>query len=245
MRKNTCLPLLIIFFVASCNQAFHTASVQYGLYKVQQEVSNNNSPVKNLLKPYSDSINKSMNDVMGENEKLLEKKPGNCTLGYFMTDAFLYMANQKFNTNVDAAFVNHGGIRLNEMPAGKISRGKLFELMPFDNILVLQKVKGAILKQYLDTLALDIAINQAGLSIQISNKKIKSIKVGDLLLDENREYVIANSDYVIGNSALLRNIPIQNIGYIQRDALIDYVKILTQQGKKIVVENVNRVVYVE
>lgn len=244
MRKFTYLSLLIIFFVASCNPAFHTASVQYGLYKVQQEASIN-SPVKNLLKPYSDSINKSMNDVLGENEKLLEKKPGNCTLGYFMTDAFLFMAKQKFNTSVDAAFVNHGGIRLNEMPAGKISRGKLFELMPFDNILVLQKVKGAILKQYLDTLALDIAINQSGLSIQILNKKIKNIKVGNLPLDENKEYVIANSDYVIGNSAVLRNIPIQNIGYLQRDALIDYVKILTQQGQKIVVENINRVVYAE
>jgi hypothetical protein len=83
------------------------------------------------------------------------------------------------------------------------------------------------------------------LSIKISNKKVKEIKVGDLPLDESKEYVIANSDYVIGNSALLRNIPIQNIGYIQRDALIDYVKILTQQGKKIIVENVNRAVYAE
>ncbi len=186
-----------------------------------------------------------MNDVLGENETLLEKKPGNCTLGYFMTDAFLYMARQKFNTTVDVAFINHGGIRLNEMPAGKISRGKLFELMPFDNLLLLQKMKGLILKQILDTLAPDGVINQAGLTIRISNKKVKEIIVGDLPLDENKEYVIANSDYSIGNSALVRNIPSQNRGYTQRDALIDYVKILTQQGKKIVVEKVNRVVYAE
>ena len=186
-----------------------------------------------------------MNDVIGDNDIMLEKKQGDCTLGYFMTDAFLYMAKQKFNTDVDAAFLNHGGIRLNEMPPGKITRGKLFELMPFDNLLLLQKVKGKILKQYIDTLALDAAINQSGLSINISGKKVKEIMVGNLPLDENREYTIANSDYNINSSSLLRALPIQNIGYLQRNALLEYVWKLSGQGKKIVVEKTNRVTYAE
>lgn len=186
-----------------------------------------------------------MNDVIGENANLLEKKSKKSELGYFMTDAFLYMARQKFNLPVDVAVVNHGGIRLNEMAPGKVTRGKIFELMPFDNLLVLQKLKGNVLKQYLDTLAQGDAVNISGVMMSVISKTARNIMVGEKPLDENRDYLIANSDYNITTSDLLRPIPIQNVGYLQRDAIIDYVLLLTRQGKRIVVENTNRVTYVE
>lgn len=186
-----------------------------------------------------------MNDVIGENAKLLEKKSKKSLLGYFLTDALLYMAKQKINSDVDAAFINHGGIRLNELPPGKITRGKIFELMPFDNLLVLQKVNGRVLKQYLDTLALGDAVNLSGISMTISGTKAKNIMVGDRPLDENKDYVIANSDYNINNSELLKSLPMQNTGYLQRDAIIDYVMMFSRNGKKIIIENSNRIVYAE
>jgi len=245
MKKITNLFLLTaILIVVSCKTIYHTSNVEYDNYKIQTK-TDYNSPGLEFLKPYSDSINKSMNDVIGENDKLLEKKLGTCTLGYFMTDAYLYIAKKEFKTNVDAAFFNYGGIRLLELPAGKITRGKLFELMPFDNLLVLQKIKGSLLKQYLDTLAMDGVINESGMTIQVSGKKVKDVKIGDKPLDEKMEYTIAISDYMIGTSALLKNIPVQNIGYLQRDALIEYLETLTQQGKKITSDKLNRVVYDE
>jgi 2',3'-cyclic-nucleotide 2'-phosphodiesterase (5'-nucleotidase family) len=245
MRKSNFLPIFIALFLhVSCNPAFRSASVQYSNYRIQQS-GNPKTAISELLKPYSDSINKSMNDEIGENANLLEKKAKKSGLGYFMADAFLYMAKQKFNTSVDAAFINHGGIRLNELMPGKVTRGKIFELMPFDNLLVLQKVNGRVLKQYLDTLALGDAVNLSGISMTISNTKAKNIMVGDRPLDETKDYVIANSDYNINNSELLKLLPMQNIGYLQRDAIIDYVRMLSRNGKKIIVENTNRIVYAE
>ena len=245
MRKSHLLPLIFILFTQiSFNPAFHSASVQYSNYRIHP-TGDYHSSFTEIIKPYSDSVNKSMNDVIGENAKLLEKKSGKSELGYFMTDAFLNMARQKFNMQVDVAVINHGGIRLNEMTPGKITRGKIFELMPFDNLLVLQKIKGSVLKQYFDTLALADAVNLSGASLTISNKITTNVIVGDKPLDENREYIIANSDYNISISDLLRSVPVQNIGYLQRDAIIDYVVLLARQGKKITVENSNRIVYGE
>jgi len=245
MKKFLNLSILftLLFFV-SCNPTYKASSVQYSNYRIQQ-TSNSSNPVNNLIKPYSDSVNLSMNDVLGTNESLLEKKAGKSTLGYFMADAFLFMAKQKFSTHVDVAFINHGGIRLNELTPGNVTRGKLFELMPFDNLLVLQKIKGRILKQYLDSLAKDVAVNLSGITMSVSNKITKNILIGDKPLDENGDYSMANSEYNINNSELLKAIPFQNIGYLQRDAIIDYVLQLSRQGKKIVVENTNRVNYVE
>jgi hypothetical protein len=101
------------------------------------------------------------------------------------------------------------------------------------------------LKQYLDSLAKDVAVNLSGITMSVSNKITKNILIGDKPLDENDDYSMANSEYNINNSELLKAIPFQNIGYLQRDAIIDYVLQLSRQGKKIVVENTNRVNYVE
>jgi 2',3'-cyclic-nucleotide 2'-phosphodiesterase (5'-nucleotidase family) len=245
MRKSHFLPFIIVLFIqASCNPAFKSASVQYSTYRIQPS-GNYHSTIVEVMKPYSDSVNMSMNDVIGENANLLEKVSKKSVLGYFMADAFLYMAKQKFNTDVDVAVINHGGIRLNELAPGEITKGKIFELMPFDNLLVLQKIKGRVLKQYLDTLALSDAVNLSGISLTISNKITKNIIVGDKPLDENKEYVIANSDYNISTSELLKSVPVHSIGYLQRDAIIDYVMLFAHQGKKIVVENTNRIAYAE
>ena len=245
MRKSISTAILFyLLLLVSCNPSYRSASVEYRNYNVQQK-GNQNSQINALIKPYSDSVNGTMNNVIGENDVLLEKSVRKNTLGFFMTDAFLFMAKQKFNTEVDVAFMNHGGIRLNELSAGKITNGTIFELMPFDNLLILQKVKGKILKLYLDTMAFGGTVIQSGLSMTISNKKPENILVGNKPLDENADYVISNSDYMINNSEILKTIPVQNIGYLQRDAIIDYVLMITQKGKKIVVENTNRVVYAD
>jgi hypothetical protein len=39
-----------------------------------------------------------------------------------MADAILYSASKKFNTTVDAAFVNYGGIRLNQLAKGEYNK---------------------------------------------------------------------------------------------------------------------------
>lgn len=243
-RKISTTLLFYLFLFVSCSQSFRSATVEYRNYNVQQK-ENRNSQINSIIKPYSDSVNGTMNNVIGENDALLEKSVRKNSLGFFMTDAFLFMANQKYKVHVDAAFMNHGGIRLNELQPGKITNGKIYELMPFDNLLLIQKVKGSILKQYLDTLAYYGTVIQSGLTLTVSNKKPGNIMLGGKPLDENADYIISNSDYIISNSEVLKNIPSQNIGYLQRDAIIEYVLMLSQKGKKIVVENTNRVVYAD
>src|SRR6188474_2621822 len=105
MRNSAChLSLIAIFFALSCNTSYKAENVHYSNYRVQQ------SPVESkslapILKPYSDSINKLMNVVIGYNESQLDKKRQKNTLGFFITDAFLEMARQKVDAKADAAFM--------------------------------------------------------------------------------------------------------------------------------------------
>ena len=244
MRKLLFYPLLIaIFFAVSCSTSYKTENVQYSNYRVQQYDEGSRS-LASIVKPYSDSVNKLMNEVIGYNAAQLEKKKESNTLGFFITDAYLEMAKQKVDPKVDAAFMNSGGIRLPEIPSGAITQGKIFELMPFDNLMVLIKVKGSLLKQYLDTLAADEGVIESGITMQIVNKTAQQVLVGGKPLDLDGDYTIVHSDYVAMNSILLKNIHRSTNGYLLRDALLDYVKFIHSQNKKVTVTNIERINYV-
>lgn len=177
-----------------------------------------------------------MNDVVGVCDESLEKKQPESSLGNFMVDAFFVMAAEKYNTKVDAAFMNYGGIRLNQLPAGNVTRGKIFELMPFDNLLVLQKIKGDVLQQFLDLTASKGGVPVAGLTMQIKDKKAVNVQIGGKALDAGAVYTIVNSDFVANggdNADMLRRIPQVSNGYLMRDALFDYIRVLKSKGKNI------------
>jgi 2',3'-cyclic-nucleotide 2'-phosphodiesterase (5'-nucleotidase family) len=243
MRKPAFYPLLVaVLFAVSCNTTYKAESVHYSNYRVQQSTSSN--ALTAIMRPYADTVNTLMNVVIGYNEAQLEKKkPGN-TLGYFITDSYLEMARQKIDRSIDAAFMNSGGIRLPDLPAGPITQGKLYELMPFDNLMVILKMKGSLLKQYLDTLAATEGIIESGITMQVANKIPQQILVAGKPIDPDADYTIVHSDYVATNTELLKNIARKTTGYLLRDAIIDYVKYHNSQGKKIRVLNTDRVIYV-
>ena len=232
-----------ILFALSCHTSYKAESVQYSNYRVTQNADQGKN-IASLMKPYSDSVNIKMDVVIGYNETKLERQKQNNLLGYFITDAYLQMVKQKFNQTIDAAFMNAGGIRLPELPAGAITQGKIFELMPFDNLMMLLKMKGSQLKQYLDTLAANDGVIESGITMQIVNKTVQQVLIGGKPLDTDAEYTIVHSDYVIINSALLKNLERKTNGYLLRDAIIDYVRSFTGQGKKITVSNTDRINYV-
>jgi 2',3'-cyclic-nucleotide 2'-phosphodiesterase (5'-nucleotidase family) len=243
MKKSAFYPLLVAaIFAISCNTSYKAESIQYSNYRIQQ-ISPSNG-ITSIIKPYGDSVNKLMNAVIGYNESQLERKKQGNTLGYFITDAYLEMARQKMDPKVDIAFMNTGGVRLPDLAAGAITLGKIYELMPFDNLMMLVKMKGSLIKQYLDTLAASDGIIESGMTMQVANKTVQQIMIGGKPLDMNAEYTIVHSDYVIINTNLLKNLARKTNGYLLRDALIDYVKLNNNQGKKIKVSNIDRITYV-
>ena len=85
---------------------------------------------------------------------------------------------------------------------------------------------------------------ESGITMQIVNKTAQQVLVGGKPLDLNGDYTIVHSDYVVMNTSLLKNINRITNGYLLRDALIDYVKFINSQNKKVTVTNTDRVSYV-
>lgn len=250
MKRNSLHPLVftaILCLLFSCHTSYQSQSLQYKTYRITGTEQKDSSLLA-LMWPYSDSVNRSMNDVVGVAGISLEKKPLECTLGNFMVDAFFAMAKEKYTTNIDAGFMNYGGIRLTQLPAGNVTRGKVFELMPFDNLLILQKLKGDVLQQFLDLIAAKGGWPVAGITMQIKDKKAVNVMIGGKPIDMNATYTTVNSDFVANggdNADMLRAIPQITNGYLMRDALFDYIKRLKSLGKNISAEIENRVTNAE
>jgi 2',3'-cyclic-nucleotide 2'-phosphodiesterase (5'-nucleotidase family) len=209
--------------------------MEYADYRVKQQPITDSSILK-LLSPYSKSLSTVMNEVIANVATPLEKKQPEGTLGNVMADAMLKQASTKFGQHVDIGFINYGGIRLNEIPAGPLTRGKVFELSPFDNVIVLITIKGDALKNFLDLVAARGGWPVSGMTMQIADKKATQITIAGRPLDENAKYIIALPDYVANggdDASMLKGLPRQDKGIVYRDELLAYFTQFQKEGKTI------------
>jgi 2',3'-cyclic-nucleotide 2'-phosphodiesterase (5'-nucleotidase family) len=247
--RNSYITILCIFSVliiaTSCKTFYQPQSVKYVDYRLTDSRPKDAAFI-NMLQPYADSVNKTMGAVVVVTEAALEKEQPEGTLGNVMADAMLAKARQFYKVPVDAAFVNYGGIRLPTVPKGNITRGKLFELAPFDNVIVLLKVEGKTVKQFLNHISARGGWPTAGASWQIKNKQADNITINNAPLNEAAVYTIAVVDYVANGGddcEMLKTIPQVNGAYLFRDALIEYLTDVNKQGQKLHLKIENRVTH--
>jgi len=237
-------PATLLFLFASCHLSQQPVSLRYANYGMNGTMKKD-SAMSAMMRPYADTVASKMGDQVGELARTLTKKPVDGNLGHFMADAYLAMARAKFYPAAQVAFMNQGGIRLPSLEAGKLRRGTIYELMPFDNMMEVVEVKGAILQKYLDHIAgREGCGGVAGLTLTIRDKKATDVRIGGKPLDPGATYVMVNSDYVVnGGGGFLdfRDLPRKPTGYFLRDALLDYCSELTLQQKKIDVWDEKRV----
>lgn len=224
----------ISFSIIACRPALQTAVVQFNDYQITREAPVDSAYIR-FLAPYSEKMKASMGKIIGFSIQGLSKKQPESAVGNFMADALKQMAEKKFSKKIDAALVNYGGVR-SYLPKGNITVGQVFELMPFDNLLVLQELSGTVLQQLLDKTAADGGWPVAGIAMEIKDKKAMNVLVQGKPLELSGKYLVANSDYIAnggGDCFMLRGIAQQNKGYLVRDALLEYIDWMTTNGRSI------------
>ncbi len=243
MLRFIALPIVLFFTTTSYINA-QNINVSYGSYRINKDTKKDTGLII-MLALYKDSVNKTMNNVLGFSTDGLTKKQPESGLGNFMTDAMKIMGEKKFGKHIDAAFINYGGIR-SYLPKGDITVGKIFELMPFDNLIVLQVIKGDSLQSFLNHIAAKNGWPISGISFGIKDKQAVNILIDGEPFNTDSTYIIANSDYIANGGddvQMLKNIPQINRGYLLRDALIAYTQLLTEQGLSIDTKTEKRITY--
>jgi 2',3'-cyclic-nucleotide 2'-phosphodiesterase (5'-nucleotidase family) len=235
------LKIAAVFLLYSCNTSYHPGSLHYTDYPVDAKAVSDTSFGK-YLKPFRDSMDMVMNEIVGNVEQKMDVKRPVTTLGNFLSDAYLFMAREKFDQKADIAVMNLGGIRRPYIEAGPLTRGEVFEVMPFDNLMVIITVKGELLKKFLDDLAAEGA-GVAGMTMTMVNKKADKIMIAGKDLDMQAMYTMVTSDYAANNPSMswfYGNIKRTDTKYLLRDAIIDYAQSMQKSGGQIGINLENR-----
>ena len=179
------------------------------------------------LSPIKADLETQLNIPIGYAPKGLEVYTPECPMLNWASDALLAMAQQRYPGKVDIAVVNMGGMRCN-WGAGDITFRHVFELMPFDNELVVLTLSGKDLMELCSIFAQGYGEGVAGLRMEATNKQVKSVKIAGREIDIYAYYKVATSDYLSqGND---RMVPLKNSVEIWRseekirDLYIEYIK---------------------
>jgi 2',3'-cyclic-nucleotide 2'-phosphodiesterase (5'-nucleotidase family) len=240
-KESSILFLLFSFFqLTSCSSSYQSQQVEFRDYRINESGQIDTS-LKVLLQPYSDSVNRSMNIVIANLPVAIEKKQPSGTMNNLVADVLLQKASAKFGQHIDAGFVNYGGLRLPQIPAGPLTKGKIYELSPFDNTIVVMTVKGEVLQQFLDLIASRGGWPVSGISFTINNNRATEIKISGKDFDVNSTYTIATLDYIANggdNASMLSALPHKDIGYLFRDALIGF---FSEKGNNVQIDETERI----
>ncbi|MDD3079421.1 MAG: 5'-nucleotidase C-terminal domain-containing protein [Paludibacter sp.] len=190
----------------------------------------------NYLKPIKKELDRKMNVVIGHAAETMKGHAPESLLSNFSADVYRQAATQYLDSTVDIAIVNLGGLRTT-VPAGDITIGKIFELMPFENELVILWLKGDKLYDLMQFFASIGGEGETGIRMTIRDKKAVDITINGEPLDKNKVYTIATNDYLAGgNDKMVQLATYQkrvDTGIKIRDMLIDYIKNETANGREI------------
>lgn len=231
------IPFVIVF--SACHQkqltTFHIDSKNH----LVDSASIQNEKLEKFVDPYKESFHKAMSESLQICDTPLTKARPESLLGNFFADAcFTYVLERIDSTSLkpDLAIFNYGGLRTS-LPKGYITRGKIFELMPFENELVLVKIQGKKLKE-----GLRYILEKGGEPISnaqfiFDNQFIKSATINHQAFDTLKNYTILTSDYLAlgGDKMMFFKDPLeyQSLNVKIRDALIEYLISLHKKGQPI------------
>jgi len=223
-----------------CNNSY-TASKTSVNYQTIEASSTTNEKLEELISPYDEALKTEMSVVIGSiNYDMFKARPEGL-LSNFTADLVLSEVNEMAEHEADICLLNHGGLRA-PLLSGKITVGNVYELMPFENEIVILELEGKkiaeIANYFSETGGEPIAnaeINLSAKSILISGKEI----------NPNLTYKVATTDYLAngGDKMYFFSKPVNYVktGVKMRDMIINHIKEETLEGKVLKAELDGRV----
>lgn len=235
-------PIKFLFFLAliilsACSKKTSVTKTTESHFIINSNVVD--SSVYKAINPYKKVHDEQMYIVLAKSEDALVKADIESTLGNFFCDAVIFETKKllgKDSVMLNAAVFNKGGLR-NSLPKGDITVGNVFELMPFDNEVVLLKLSGLQFKDMLDKICEKGGIPVGGIRMVMKGGKPSDVFVDGEVFDEKKDYWVVTSDYLAngGDSyTFFKNAKERKVmNVLLRNMIINYCEDITKLGKTI------------
>jgi 2',3'-cyclic-nucleotide 2'-phosphodiesterase (5'-nucleotidase family) len=226
-RNITLLFLLTGIFISSCQPKYIATSQESKQYIFSpQKDSAQDLNMLQLTQPYRDSLARSMNRIIANVITPLTKELPEGNLGNFCADGCMRVATLKCIEKKlplpDFIFLNHGGLRAS-IPAGEITVGNIYEVMPFENELVMIRLTKNQVDTLLNFIAKKGGAPVSGLRFKIENEQAMQVVFSRSNDKDQSSYTVITSDYLANGGdgfEFLKAVQKTNLDIKVRDALI-------------------------
>lgn len=223
-----CLPFLFTACIRQA-QSFQVAEITESTIEVDAAADSiQDTAYLAILAPKTAAVNDALSEVIGQCPVAMGPAKGpESPLLNWASDAIFKMAKKYYSGRVDMAVTNKGGLRC-EIPQGDVTLRTIFELMPFENKLVILNLKGSSILRLADEFAEQGGQGIAGMTMEIKNGKAQNVKIGKKKVVPNAIYNVATSDYLSNGTdglvALAEAVDMIDTNVNLRDIYIDYVR---------------------
>ncbi len=190
--------------------------------------------ITNFIKPYKEYIDKDLGKVLAIAPESIDKNgEWQTPMGNLFSQVVYEKGNPIFksreNKSIDIVLLNHGGIRT-IIPKGEVTARTAYEIMPFENSLVVIALKGEQIEELLKYFVAEKKPHPLfGMSFTITkNNECKDIYIQGKPFDKNATYYVGTNDYLANGGDNMtffkKGIAKYDLDYKLRNILIDYFK---------------------
>ena len=239
--KTLFICLFILFTYTSIAQNGTNFTYRYNAILLDSTYSSNEDPE---MKGYIDSLHErlalEMDVSIGSATSELISFALASPLSNFLTDELFNFGTEYCKAakgcQADFSLLNFGGIR-NNIPAGKITIGTIYKVLPFENNVVIILLKGSEVKKIFNGFTAKNNQPYSQVSITYQNEKPFQILVNQEKIDNERIYGMVTIDFIAtGGDRILKDIHYEKVIYTNmliRDVIISQIRKISINGNKI------------
>ncbi len=229
MKRSHTIFLIFLLALSGCSQRIYQVS--------QTEFSDNTSinsglnedlRMKDFIEPYKNELQETMDKVISYTPVDLPKAGFNSPLANLNCDMVLEESNliyqPKHGQKIDMCLLNWGGIR-RTFTKGNLTVKNVYELMPFENEVVVVTLSGAKIREMMQFLS-QAEFGHPISGIQFVPNDENSLIINGQKFDPNKNYTVVTNDFLQkgGDQMNFFENPVsdENLGIKQRDIMMRY-----------------------
>ena len=176
---------IFLVILSACATHFKVSETKSTHYELKSAKNDSTTLLSTL--PYKQKLDLEMKQVIAYSDSALTRDGFEPSVGNFVlmaTEEFITINKKEIAGNC-ILFMNRGGLR-NNLPIGEITKGNIFELMPFENEIVILTLSGQKLKESIDGMVKENKLISYHLSMNIKDKQADNISINGSVFDINK-----------------------------------------------------------
>ena len=242
------MALAVCLLLAACRPAYEVTKVEGRLVAMDSTWdARPDSAAVALLLPYVSRVDSAMRHVLGQAAVSMEAGRPESLLSNLIADVLREAAAKTLGRPADMGLVNMGGLR-SSLTRGDITLENVYEILPFENTLCVMTLKGRVLRQLFENIAVRRGEGVSGVKLVVSKDgRLLEASVDGQPVDDDQTYTVATLDYLAeGNDGMYALRQAESSvcppNATLRSLFIDYVERQAKQGKAVTARMEGRIV---